>query len=406
MRIGIVINSSWNIHNFRLGLIESFIKSGHQVVTIAPNDGCVEILKAKGCEFYPLDMSCKGSNPLQDFSLTKQLIRVYRKTKIDVVLHYTIKPNIYGTLATKVLGIPAINNVTGLGTVFLRNNLTTKVAKMLYKFAFQYPHTIFFQNNDDRQLFINQGLVNRNITDLLPGSGVNLQQFQPVPNSTKNKMFTFLVIARVLYDKGIVEYIEAIRSLKSKNINAKFQLLGKIETDRNLGISRKQLARWEKEGLIEYLGTTDDVRGMIQQSDCMVLPSYREGTPRTLLEAAGMGKPIITTDVPGCRETVEHGYNGLLCESKNPEDLADRMHQVYMMNERNLKIMGNNSRKLAVSKFDERIVIQKYHRAVNRVAEEKGNRLPFPVPSITIKEPQLTPIYVYPYIKENGVLGN
>ncbi len=401
MRIGIVINSSWNIHNFRLGLIESFIKSGHQVITIAPNDGYATKLKAIGCEFYELDMNCKGSNPLQDLLLVRQLVKIYRQAQPDVVLHYTIKPNIYGSLAAKILGIPAINNVTGLGTVFLRENLTAKIAKNLYKFTFQFPHTIFFQNQDDRQLFIRKNLVNQEVTDLLPGSGVDLDHFSPTEKPHKNPKFTFLVIARILYDKGILEYIEAIRILQAQGIRAKFQLLGKIETDRNLGVPKEQVENWEKAGFIEYLGTAEDVRPMIQQADCVVLPSYREGTPRTLLEAAGMGKPIITTDVAGCRETVEHGYNGLLCEVKNPKDLAEKMCQMFAMNERSLKTMGMNSRKLAVTKFDQRIVIQKYERAVNRIAECKGKSLPFPVPTPTFAEQKPIPVYAYARTKGN-----
>ncbi len=395
MRIGIVINSSWNIHNFRMGLIESFIQSGHQVVAIAPDDGYASTLKEKGCEFHELDLDCKGSNPLHDMLLIKQLVKIYRQARPDVVLHYTIKPNIYGAIAARWLNIPAINNVTGLGTVFLRENMTAKVAKALYKFAFQFPHTVFFQNKDDRQLFIRKQLVNSQITDLLPGSGVDLERFQPTSKPSRNAIFTFLVIARVLYDKGILEYIEAIRLLRKQGIKAKFQLLGKIETDRNLGIPRQQVQEWEDEGLIEYLGMTEDVRPVIQQADCVVLPSYREGTPRTLLEAAGMGKPIIATDVAGCRETVEHGFNGWLCEVRNPQDLAIKMKKMFVMNERNLRIMGANSRKLAVTKFDERIVIQKYERAVNRIAERKGTSLPFPVSTPTFTEQKPIPIYAY-----------
>jgi glycosyltransferase involved in cell wall biosynthesis len=366
MRIGLIVNSSWNIYNFRLGLVEAFLKEGHQVIAIAPDDGFVKELQAKNCEFYPVEMERKGANPLKDLYLTWALYQIYKKVNLDIALHFTIKPNIYGTLAARLLHIPTINNVTGLGTVFLRPNLTAHIAQLLYRLAFQFPRKVFFQNQDDLDLFLRKKLISPTITDLLPGSGIDIEKFKPQEIShgeANKKTFTFLLIARLLYDKGILEYIEAIRRLKEKDNFSHtlvFQLLGKIETDKGLGVTQEMLQSWVGENLIQYLGTTQDIRPFIQDADCVVLPSYREGTPRTLLEAASMGKPLIATNVAGCKETVIDKVNGLLCEVKNGEDLAEKMGQMIEMPAKERSAMGKQSRLLAISKFDQNIVIQKY----------------------------------------------
>ncbi len=368
MRIGIVINSSWNIYNFRMSLIKYFKSQNHEVIAIAPDDGYGQRLREAGCEFYEVDIDSKGKNPLKDLRLVYTLREVYKATRLDIVLHYTVKPNIYGSLAAKSLGIASINNVTGLGTLFIRDNLVSKIGKFMYKMAFKCPQVVFFQNQDDRKLFIEQGLVQPQITDLLPGSGINIADFQP-STFKRNSVFTFLMIARVLYDKGVMEYIEAIRMLKAQKIEVRCLLLGKIENINGLGVPLAQVQAWVAEGLIEYLGTVEDVRPVINEADAVILPSYREGTPRTLIEAASLGKPIITTDVPGCRETVNHNFNGFLCNVKDPHDLADKMKVMMTIGDHILSKMGTNSRTLAVEKFDETIVIKKYERAIRKTME-------------------------------------
>ncbi|WP_020532472.1 glycosyltransferase family 4 protein [Flexithrix dorotheae] len=364
MNIGITINSAWNIYNFRKGIILDLLKNNHKVIAIGPDDGYADKLKELGCDFWEVKMENKGSNPLHDLKLSYDLYKVYSKARLDVVLHYTIKPNIYGTIAAYLKGIPSINNVTGLGTVFLHNNLTSFVAKTLYKVAFMFPQKIFFQNHDDRDLFLGKKLVKKSVTDVIPGSGVNIDYFSS-KNRGKNKEFTFLLIARILYDKGIVEYINAIKILRKKGINAKFQLLGAFDHNSSLGINKVMVDHWEGEGYIEYLGKTADVRPYIDKADCVVLPSYREGTPRSLLEAASHGKPMVATDVPGCREIVKDNYNGYLCEVKNAEDLADKMLKMINLEESERIKLGNNSRHLAVTKFDERFIINKYKSAIS-----------------------------------------
>jgi len=359
MRIAIVLNTSWNIHNFRLNFIRKLQADGHEIHTIAPKDDCTHLLVEAGCHYHQVRMDSRGANPIKDSALIFELWSIYRKVKPDVILHYTIKPNIYGTIAASLLKIPVINNVCGLGTIFLKENLVSKIAILLYKWSFRFPKKVFFQNPDDLALFIDRKLIRPEIADLLPGSGIDLNKFTP-REFTRNKSFTFLLISRLISDKGIFEYIEAVKKLKTKGIDARFQILGATDPKHKRGIKLKIIHSWIASGTIEYLGTTMDVRGFIQQADCIVLPSYREGTPRTLLEAASSGKPIIATDVPGCHHVVKDSYNGLLCELKNADDLAEKMFMMANYDDATLRRFGQNGRKKVESEFDESIVINKY----------------------------------------------
>lgn len=362
MRIAIVINASWNIYNFRMGLIRTFLEAGHEVYTIAPPDEYSDRLVKAGCIYIPVKLDNKGSHPVRDIAYTFSLYKIYKSIKPDAILHYTIKPNIYGTVAASLLGLKIINNVSGLGTVFLRDNFTSKFAHLLYRLTFVLPNKIFFQNPDDQQLFIKRKLVKASITDVLPGSGIDLHTFKPL-DFRRNPTFTFLLIARLLFDKGIVEYIEAIRLLKEKGIESRFQLLGFKDTSAS-GIPETMLATWIDSGLVEYMGTTDNVTHYINEADCVVLPSYREGTPRTLLEAAALAKPLIASKVPGCTEVVKHGYNGFLCEVRNAADLAMQMERMLCQSNAALIKMGEASRLIVEQKFDENLVIDKYMKAL------------------------------------------
>lgn len=367
MRIAIVLNTSWNIYNFRMNFVKALIAEGNEVHTIAPHDDYTHYLTEAGCIHHDLKMDSRGANPIKDFLLIFELMSAYSKVKPDVVLHYTIKPNVYGTLAAAILRIPSINNVCGLGTIFLKKNLTSAIAIALYRLAFHFPKKVFFQNPDDRALFVNKKLIAFSSTDLIPGSGIDLKRFVPA-DFKRNKIFTFLLVSRLITDKGIHEFIEAVRQLKSDGVKAKFQILGAKDPKHKRGVALEVINEWISSGTIEYLGTTKDVRPFIQQADCIVLPSYREGTPRTLLEAASIAKPIITTDVPGCHQVVSDGYNGLLCKLKDPNDLANKMLTMTDFDNGALKKMGDNGRKKVESEFDESIVIDKYLQAIHSLS--------------------------------------
>ncbi|HNP18062.1 MAG TPA: glycosyltransferase family 4 protein [Fulvivirga sp.] len=366
MNIAIVLNTSWNVYNFRMGLIKALQHHNHQVTVIAPRDEYTQKLIDQGCHYHELTMDSRGANAIKDIQLLFELSRIYKRVKPDVVLHYTIKPNIYGTIAAKWNNIPAVNNVCGLGTVFLKKNFISKVATLMYKLAFRTPRKVFFQNSYDKRLFVKNNIVKENIADTLPGSGIDLEKFGPIDYS-RNKQFTFLLVSRLIHDKGILEYIDAIKLLKSRGIDAKFQILGAKDPNHKRGIKSNIIDQWIENNTIEYLGTSDDVRGFINKADCIVLPSYREGTPKCLLEAASSAKPIVTTDVPGCKNVVQHNYNGLLCKMKDAVDLADKMSIMASFDDNQLKTMGLNGRKKVETEFDEKLVIDKYLNTIQEL---------------------------------------
>ena len=251
--------------------------------------------------------------------------------------------------------------------MFLKDNLVSRVAITLYRVAFRFPKKIFFQNNDDKALFLKKRIVSKQACGLLPGSGINTDDFSASPRNRHGKKFTFLLISRLIYDKGILEYVEAINSMKDQGIDAKFQLLGQIDEKHKRGIPASVVQEWIEKSQVEYLGTTDDVRTFIEQADCVVLPSYREGTPKTLLEAASMAKPIVATDVPGCKNVVMDGKNGYLCKVKDSGDLAEKMKLLYHQKPSTLEKMGKFSRAYIKESFEENIVIGKYLSAIDKI---------------------------------------
>jgi glycosyltransferase involved in cell wall biosynthesis len=365
MRIAIVLNTSWNIYNFRMSFIRTLIDQGHEVHTIAPVDDYTPLLIEAGCIHHKVRMDSRGANPIKDSALIVELFMIYRRIRPDIILHYTIKPNVYGTLAAAMLGIPVVNNVCGLGTVFLKDNLVSAIAILLYKISFRFAQKVFFQNPDDLKLFLDKGLVPAAAVDLVPGSGIDLKRFQPT-GFARNKSFTFLLISRLITDKGILEYIEAVKKLRSSGVDARFQILGAMDPQHKRGIKVEVIQEWIRSGVIEYLGTTDDVRLFINKADCIVLPSYREGTPRTLLEAASSSKPIIATDVPGCNHVVVNNFNGFLCKLKDADDLADKMRQMAGLENTTLKVFGENGRAKMEAEYNESVVINKYLAALEK----------------------------------------
>jgi glycosyltransferase involved in cell wall biosynthesis len=359
-KIIITINKTWNIYNFRLGLIKALQKNGYEVIAIAPEDEYVQKLQNENVQCVDIKINNKGTNPFEDLKLIKDYYKIFKSIRPDAVLAYTIKPNIYASIAASFLKIPMINNISGLGTVFLNDSVSSKIARLMYKIALKNSKKVFFQNQDDLNEFLKRNLVKKEITGLLPGSGVNLNKFSPVIK-IRNEKFIFLMIARIIKDKGIIEYLKAAEILKDKyKENIEFQLLGAIWEDNPTAISKQEIEKWHKKGIINYLGKTDDVRKYIKYVDCVVLPSYREGTPRTLLEAAAMAKPLVATKVPGCKEVVEHEFNGFLCKVKDYDDLAEKMEKMFLLDKDQIVQMAKNSRKKVEKEFDEKIVINKY----------------------------------------------
>jgi glycosyltransferase involved in cell wall biosynthesis len=357
----ISINTAWNIYHFRASLIAALRGAGYPVISAAPDDAYSDRLRALVDGHYTLPMDNAGTSPVRDFILFLRYWRLLRRVRPAALLTYTIKPNIYGALAARMLGIPVIANVSGLGTAFIRTHWLTYVAMALYRLAFAQVACVFFQNSEDRDLFIARKLVAPEKARLIPGSGVNLQYFsvRETPRTAEEPL-SFVLIARMVADKGIGEFVAAARIVKASYPQVIFRLVGPHGVKNQTAISAATLEAWAAEGVIEYAGESDDIRDTIARHDCVVLPSYREGLSRVLLEAAAMGKPLIATDVAGCRQVVTHGENGLLCPARDAAALATTMLAFIALSPTARAEMGRQSRRKAEREFDEQAVIAAY----------------------------------------------
>jgi glycosyltransferase involved in cell wall biosynthesis len=367
MKVLIALNTAWNLVNFRGGLIRALVSAGYEVVAVAPPDEFVPRLQALGCRYEPMPMDNQGTHLGRDLLLLWRLYRLLRRERPAVYLGYTIKPNVYGSLAARALGIPVVNNISGLGAVFIKDTWLTRLVRHLYRLALSRSARVFFQNEDDRRLFVEEELVRQEVTDMMPGSGVELARFKATQLPAGGHNIRFLLIARMLWDKGVGEYVAAARMIKRHGANAECCLLGFLDVQNPAAISRAQMDEWVGEGIVTYLGETDDVRPHISAATCVVLPSYREGTPRTLLEAAAMARPIITTDAVGCREVVDDGVNGFLCRTKDASDLAQKMERMIALSPEARTEMGQCGREKVERQFDEQIVIRKYLETIAEI---------------------------------------
>jgi len=371
MKAMFVSSTSLSIRNFRVGLMQDLKSRGFDVVFCAQDNGYAEEVVKKEFTFFSLEVDRKGTNFITDLKLICLLYRVYRRERPDIILHYTIKPNIYGSMAAKMAGIPCINTITGLGYVFINDNqLIYYLVKLLYKISCSFAERILFQNRDDLELFIEKKLVNQKKAVLVRGSGVNMSFYNPDSGSSvenDEKAFVFLFTGRILWDKGIGEFIKAAKSAKEKYPTAQFWLVGIIDLGNPKGISEAKIRGWEREGIIIYYGEVKDVRPFILRADCVVLPSYREGIPRSLLEALAMGKPIITTNAVGCREVIEDGVNGFCVPVKDWRALANSFYRMIELSPGTRLKMGNAGREKVKKEFEESIIIDTYVQEIQKV---------------------------------------
>ncbi len=360
--IAIGSNTAHYVWQARRNLISALQNEGHNVVVLAPRDTYADRFTGLGVAYAEVPMKM-NKNPFSDLLLYRRFRKALGAAKPDVYLGFTIKPNIYGAMAAHQLKIPTINNIAGLGTLFGSDSIVARIAKTLYRMSLRRAALVFFQNPDDRRFFTEGGVVRHNRHDLLPGSGVDLSRFafDPLPIDRQTDEITFLLVGRMLWDKGVGEFVEAARNIRQTHKNVHFCLLGALDTDNPGAISRVQMDAWVNEGHINYLGYTDNVMEEIAKADCVVLPSaYPEGTPRTLLEAAAVGRPIIATDAPGCRETIDDGVNGYLCKLRDPADLQSKLEKVIALSPQARQDMGRAGRAKMEREFDESIVIGKY----------------------------------------------
>ncbi len=376
-KIALVANSSWNIYNFRLNVIDKLLKNGFEVVVLAPSDSYTRY-KQQFPEVKHINLkhlARRSFNPFVDCIFLYELFKIYRQERPDILLHYTIKPHIYGGLVARWLKITTIGCVTGLGYTFINTGFINWLSIKLYKIAFAKARTVIFENIDDRLLFNKLKIVDASKSVSVKGCGIDTTRFQPLPNwfKTNQNILVFTFLGRFLYDKGIVEFVEAARIVKKKYPQILFWLVGEIDYDNPSAIKNTLLRNWLVQGIIENKGFIDDVRPLIAASDCIVCPSYREGSPRVLQEGMAMAKPIITTDVAGCRETVEVGKNGFLVPVQSSAKLAEAMIDLIEMSEIERSEMGKNGRQKVINEFDQNLIATDILRIIENVVTIKNN---------------------------------
>lgn len=363
-RIAITANAAWNLINFREGLIRALVDAGLEVVAIAPSDQHVGRLVALGCRFMPLAMDTTGTNPARDALLLYRYWRILARERPCCLLTYTPKPNIYGSLAARLLSIPVVANVAGLGKAYASRGALNKLVSLLYRLSLKRSATVFFQNQEDLDQFVTEGIVKRQVAHRIPGSGIDLARFSSALPRPREET-VFLLIARLLWQKGIKEYVEAARILRARHPRTRFQVLGIMLPASPTAVPQSTLDAWVEEGTIEYLGSADDVRPYLAESDCVVLPTaYREGVPRTLLEAAAMARPVVTSNSPGCRDVVEEGITGFLCQPRDVDDLVRAIEEFLSVPSLRRMEMGERARVKIAAEFDERFVVVNYMGAI------------------------------------------
>ena len=369
MHVLLTGNTTFKLANFREGLIRRVLADGHRVTVVAPPDEYVEKIRALGCDVIPVRMDRNGTAPLAEARLLFAIFNVIRRARPDVVFSYTIKNNIYGGITCRGLGIPFVPNVTGLGPMFNATGLLNRMVRTLYRVALGKAEAVFFQNSSDLEVFTGSRLVSKDRVRLLPGSGVDLNRFAASPMPESGEGIRFLMVARLLWDKGVGVYAEAARKVRETFPLARFQLLGPLDPDSKSSISEAQLNEWIREGVVDYLGSTQDVVPFLQAAHCMVLPSfYREGTPRSLLEAGAVGRPIITTDMPGCRDVVVEHESGFLVAPRDADQLARACEALLSLDPEAQAAMGAASRRHIVRSYDEKIVIDAYLEVLDDLA--------------------------------------
>lgn len=358
--VALAAPNAWHVLNYRSGLIQSLQTEGYQVAVLSPPGPEVGRIRELGVEHYPVALSPRGLNPFADLGTLADYLGVLRRVRPMALLAFTAKPNIYGSIAARWCGIPTINNVSGLGLVFTRRDWLMRLVSGLYRVALRTSTKVFFQNRDDQALFEHMALVPKGRSRLLPGSGIDTARFAPATTPAPEP-FVFLLAARLLWQKGIAEFVEAARRIRASRPDVRFRILGIIEPASSAAVSLEQLRHWEAEGIVDYLGAVDDVRPAFAEAHCIVLPSYyREGVPRVLLEASAMAIPVITTDMPGCREAVDDGETGLICEPRSLESLTNAMMRMLALDGEGRKAMGAAGRAKMEREFEETLVHRAY----------------------------------------------
>lgn len=367
MKIVLTGNTTFKLANFREGLIKHFINEGHDVIIVSPNDEYVPMILKFGCKHIPITLDRSGTSPISELKTIFELFRAIREANADYVLSFTIKNNIYAGIICRILRKKIVANVTGLGPSFDSSLLLRKTLLFLYKISMKNINCVFFQNKEDMEFFTDNKLIAYDKAQLLPGSGVDLKKFtyQAIDKSDGN--IVFLMISRIIWEKGIGEFVAASKVVQAKFPKVKFQILGPLEKSNKNAIDENILHKLLVEGSVEYLGATGDVKPYIESSHCVVLPTYyREGTPRSLIEAGAVGRPVITTDIPGCRDLVIDKQTGILVPPRNVDALTHAIETYIKMTHEERIIMGKCARSHIEKDFSEEIIIQKYNSVIKQ----------------------------------------
>lgn len=359
-RILILVNHDVVIYNFRLELVERLLNEDYEVYISSPYGERIDDLVSLGCKYIEADINRHGLNIIQELKLLRYYKKIVKKIDPDVILTYTIKPNIYGAIAGRAFNKPVLANITGLGTAVENGGLMQRVSIALYKYAFRDITKVYFQNRENQQFFIDNNLaIGKH--ELLPGSGVNLQHFS-VLEYPDNNTIEFVFISRIMKEKGINQYLEAARHIRKKYPETRFHVLGFCEEDYEV-----ELNKLHEEGIILYHGMQRDVRKFLKDSHCTIHPTYYpEGMSNVLLESAASGRPIITTNRSGCKEIVDQGVNGYVVEQKNSRDLIEKIEQFLSLSHHGKKEMGLSGRRKVEKEFNRDIVVDSYLQQIQR----------------------------------------
>jgi len=365
-RIVFSSNTAFSLYNFRLHLMRALKEKGYEVIAVSPEDEKYSELLRKEFSFFAVkNLDRKGTNPIKDLKLFFEYFLLFRRLKPDLVINFTIKPNIYGSISAGLLGIPSISVITGLGYVFIRESWLTNLVKLLYWLAFRLNRAVVFLNSEDLNTLKN---ISKEKSFLIEGEGIDIKHFDStLCKEAKKDEFTFLFVGRLLTDKGIHELIRAYEKLKKENPKVKLIIVGSPDEGNPNSVSKGELEKWIKEGSIKWYGFQEDVRPFYCMADCVVLPSYREGVPRVLLEAMAMEKPIITTDAPGCKNVCVDGVNGFLVKPKDVESLYSAMKRMVELGDEKLRELGKAGRRLAEEKYSVEKIVGEYINLIEAI---------------------------------------
>ena len=365
MNIAISTNSTWNFIKFRNGLAKSLLKKNHKVFLLSKKDKYKKNIH-KNIQFIEIPINRSPISLINDLFLIFFFLRIFKKYKIDLFFGFSHKINIYGGFACKLTNIKCILNLTGLGTAFINNNLLKEIIFILYKLIKFQRSFFLFQNNDDKNLFIKNKTLDKENCFLVPGSGIKIVK-NKIKKINKRNYLIFTFIGRLLIHKGILEFLDAAEEIIKLHVrkNIYFNIIGDIDKSNVTSISKRLILKYKKNKNINFLGFKENVNKHIIKSDCIVLPSYREGLPRVLLEALLLERPVITTNVPGCNRIIKNNFNGILCDSKSNLALKNAIDKFINLPKIKRKKMGINGRKFVENEFNEKKVIDSYLKIIN-----------------------------------------